>query len=69
MPRGKYKKYPNGGMLDGDSHEDGGILIEAEGDEFIIQKNSVNRSTIAMLEYINEYGDLPMNDARNRSKK
>ena len=63
-----YKKFPNGGLLNGAPHEEGGILIEAEGDEFIIKKNSVNRSTIGMLEYINEHGDLPMSDARNRSK-
>ena len=65
----KYKKYPFGGFLDGNSHEEGGIPIEAEGGEFIIKKDSVNRSTLDMLEYINEHGDLPMNDARNRSKK
>jgi hypothetical protein len=79
MPKGKGtygsklgrppKKYPIGGMLNGDPHEEGGIPIEAEGGEFIIKKDSVNRSTLDMLEYINEHGDLPMNDARNRSKK
>ena len=79
MPQGKgtygskvgrpSKKYPKGGMLNGAPHEEGGILIEADGDEFIIKKNSVNRSTIGMLEYINEHGDLPLSDARNRSKK
>ena len=69
MPQGKYKKYATGGMLNGAPHEDGGIPIEAEGGEFIITRDSVNRSTIDMLEYINEYGNLPMSDARNRSKK
>ena len=68
MPRGKYKKYSTGGMLNGAQHEDGGIPIEAEGGEYIITKDSVNRITIDMLEYINEHGNLPMNDARNRSK-
>ena len=68
MPKGKYKKYPTGGMLNGAPHEDGGIPIEAEGGEFIITRDSVNRSTIDMLEYINEHGNLPMSDARNRSK-
>jgi len=57
-----------GGMLNGAPHEDGGIPIEAEGGEYIITKDSVNRSTIDMLEYINEHGDLPLSDARNRSK-
>ena len=55
MPRGKYKKYSTGGMLNGAQHEDGGIPIEAEGGEYIITKDSVNRSTIDMLEYINEH--------------
>ena len=64
-----YKKYPIGGMLDGASHEGGGIPIEAEGGEFIIKKDSVNRSTIDMLEYVNQHGDLPMSNARNRGKK
>ena len=58
-----------GGMLNGPSHASGGIPIEAEGGEFIIRNSSVNDSTLDMLEYINEHGDLPMSDARNRSKK
>ena len=63
------KKYQQGGYLGGLPHEMGGIPIEAEGGEFIIKRDSVNRSTIDILEYINEHGDLPMSDARNRSKK
>ena len=66
---GGYNQYPNGGPLDGASHEQGGIPIEAEGGEFIIKKDSVNRSTLDMLEYVNKHGDLPMGDARNRRKK
>ena len=58
-----------GGTLIGDSHEAGGIPIEAEGGEFIIKKDSVNRSTLDMLEYINEHGDLPLSDARKRRIK
>ena len=65
----RMKKYAIGGYLNGASHEQGGIPIEAEGGEFIINRDSVNRSTLDMLEYINEHGDLPMSDARNRSKK
>ena len=64
-----YKKYPIGGMLNGDSHEEGGIPIEAEGGEFIIKRDSVNGSTLDMLEYINQHGDVPLSDARNRRKK
>ena len=58
-----------GGTLNGPSHESGGIPIEAEGGEFIIKKDSVNASTLDMLEYVNEHGDLPMSDARNRRNK
>ena len=64
-----YKKYPHGGLLPGDTHDEGGVPIEAEGGEFMIRKDSVNRSTLDMLEYINEHGDLPWSDARNRGKK
>ena len=35
----------------------------------LIEKNAVNRSKIDILEYINEHGDLPLSDARDRSKK
>ena len=65
----KFRKYPIGGYLAGNSHEQGGFPIEAEGGEYIIKKDSVNRSTLDMLEYINQHGALPMSDARNRSKK
>ena len=65
---GGYNEYPEGGTLNGPAHEAGGIPIEAEGGEFIIKKNSVNRSTLDMLEYINKHGDLPMSNAKNRRK-
>ena len=58
-----------GGVLNGPSHESGGIPIEAEGGEFIIKKDSVNRSTLDMLEYVNKHGDLPMSNAKNRRSK
>ena len=57
------------GTLNGPLHEGGGIPIEAEGGEFLIKRNSVNASTLDMLEYINEHGDLPLSDARNRRNK
>ena len=57
-----------GGYLEGNSHEMGGIPIEAEGGEYIIKKDSVNRSTLDMLEYINKHGDIPMSNARKRRK-
>ena len=63
-----FKRFPMGGVLEGNSHAQGGIPIEAEGGEFIIKKDSVNPSTLAMIEFINEHGDLPMTDARDRSE-
>ena len=63
------KEAQQGGVLNGPSHESGGIPIEAEGGEFIIKKDSVNRSTLDMLEYVNKHGDLPMSNAKNRRSK
>tara|TARA_Y100000310_G_scaffold332550_1_gene408366 strand:- start:2643 stop:2903 length:261 start_codon:yes stop_codon:yes gene_type:complete len=65
----EWEKHPYGGFLAGNSHEEGGVPIEAEGGEFIIKKDSVNPSTLYMLEYINEYGGLPVSNAKNRRKK
>jgi hypothetical protein len=62
------KEY-EGGNLIGNSHEQGGIPIEAEGGEYIIKKDSVNRSTLDTLEYINKHGDLPMSNAKDRRNK
>ena len=66
--KGSKRNFVNGGTLHGPSHDNGGIPIEAEGGEFIIKKDSVNGSTLDMLEYINEHGDVPMSDARKRRK-
>ena len=66
---GGYNEYPAGGTLNGPAHESGGIPIEAEGGEFIIKRDSVNGSTLDKLEYINQHGDLPLSDARNRRSK
>jgi len=67
--KGSKKKAKQGGYLEGNSHAEGGIPIEAEGGEYIIKKDSVNKGTLDTLKYINEHGDLPMSDARKRSKK
>ena len=64
-----FESEKQSGVLNGPSHKDGGIPIEAEGGEFIIKNRSVNDSTLDMLEYVNEHGDLPMSDARNRRSK
>ena len=52
MPK-KFKKYPQGGMLEGAPHEEGGIPIEAEGGEFIVKADSVNEGTLPLLEFVN----------------
>jgi len=76
MPKGKGtygrqvgrppKTYPQGGMLEGAPHEEGGIPIEAEGGEFIIKAGSVNEETLPILEQINEVGEFPMSNAMDR---
>ena len=66
--KGSKRNFVNGGTLNGPSHDNGGIPIEAEGGEIIIKRNSVNGSTLDMLEYINKHGDVPLSDARNRRK-
>ena len=67
--KGSKRNFVEGGKLNGPSHEGGGIPIEAEGGEYIIKKDSVNSSTLDMLEYVNRHGDLPMSDARKRRSK
>ena len=65
----KKKKYNKGGKMNGPSHDKGGIPIEVEGGEYVIKKDSVNASTEAYLEYINQHGKLPSSiDARKRRK-
>ena len=67
--KGSKRNFVNGGTLNGPSHDNGGIPIEAEGGEFIIKRDSVNRSTLDMLEYINKHGNVPMSNARKRRSK
>jgi hypothetical protein len=52
-------KFAQGGYLSGKSHEMGGIPIEAEGGEYIINKNAVEKLGVPYLNYLNEEGDLP----------
>ena len=58
-PPKKLKKYQTGGMIEGRSHEEGGELIEVQGDEYVTRDTSVNEETLPVLEYINETGELP----------
>ena len=58
----KWERYAEGGSVDNVP----ALLTEGE---YVITKDSVNRSTIDVLEYINKHGDLPMSDARKRRSK
>ena len=70
MPKKKRKKYVVGGNINGPSHEQGGVPIEVEGGEYVINKKAVNPKTEAVLEYINTHGKLPpVFDARKRGEK
>jgi hypothetical protein len=55
------------GKLKGPSHKKGGILLEAEGGEYIIKKSSVKKLGKATLDKINKEGKLPMK--KNSAKR
>ena len=68
------KKYQKGGKFEGPLHEDGGIPIEVEGDEIVIN-SGVNAAAIkhedellALNENPDEWEIVPKQDARKRSK-
>jgi hypothetical protein len=73
----KKKKYVKGGEIEGKSHKEGGKIIEVEGGEYIIKKDSVNAETEPILEKINKTGKfnyrcggkIPVIDARKRKEK
>jgi hypothetical protein len=52
-----FPKYGHGGMMYGPSHKDGGIDVEVEGGEFMVQKDAVTPQTRPILEAINSSGD------------
>ena len=63
------EKHATGGYLRGPSHAQGGIDLgvlggvrhEAEGGEYIIRKEAVQRLGIGTLDHMNEHGNLPRN--------
>ena len=70
----KRKKYQKGGKFKGPLHEEGGIPIEVEGDEIVIN-STMNGAAIehedtllALNENPDEWEIIPKNDARKRSK-
>jgi|TARA_R100000742_G_C4261088_1_gene78872 hypothetical protein len=80
----KYKKPLSaikGGKMKGPSHKDGGIIIEVEGDEIVINKNKNNaagiheKKLLALNNNPNDYiivkksqYNWPSKDARKRGK-
>jgi hypothetical protein len=70
------KEYQKGGKAKGPSHEKGGKIIEVEGGEYVIKKDSVNAETEPVLEKINKTGKfnyrcggkVPHYDSRKRRK-
>ena len=84
MPRGKGtygsqvgrppKKYQNGGLINGKSHEDGGELIEVEGKEVVVN-DSVNGAAsmheeglLGLNEKPEDYAIVPISNAMDRSE-
>ena len=73
MPK-KIKKYQKGGKFQGATHEEGGIPIEVEGGEIVIN-STVNEAAIkhedellALNKEPDEWEIIPKQDARKRSK-
>ena len=56
---GNRVKKMKPGKLTGPSHKRGGILLEAEGGEYIIKKSSVKKIGKAKLDKINREGKMP----------
>ena len=55
----KRSKKMKAGKLSGPYHKKGGILLEAEGGEYIIKKSSVKKIGKKTLDKINKEGKLP----------
>ncbi len=49
----KFEKKATGGLLTGPSHSQGGILIEAEGDEYITAKDRVKALGRGLFDFLN----------------
>ena len=49
----KFEKKATGGLLNGPSHDQGGILIEAEGDEYITAKDRVKALGRNLFDFLN----------------
>ena len=71
----KKKGYQQGGKMNGPSHEDGGIPIEVEGGEVIINKTKNNaagkheKDLLALNKNPDDYTIIKTTDARSRRRK
>ena len=58
----KWPKYAKGGQVD----DVPAMLTEGE---FVVTKEASQKIGYDNLEYMNKYGEIPVQDARERSKK
>jgi len=65
---GNRVKKMKPGKLTGPSHKKGGILLEAEGGEYIIKKSSVKKIGKAKLDKINKEGNIMAGTDRSNTK-
>tara|TARA_R100000664_G_C2718125_1_gene112490 strand:+ start:180 stop:485 length:306 start_codon:yes stop_codon:yes gene_type:complete len=63
---GNSIKKIKSGKLKGPSHKKGGVLIEAEGGEYIIKKSSAKKIGKKALDKINREGKLPMRKPKKK---
>ena len=72
---GHTKKYEKGGLMKGPSHKHGGIPIEVEGGEIVINKTENNaagkheKDLLALNKNPNDFEIIRKTDARKRSTR
>ena len=73
-PPTKKQKYQKGGLIEGRSHEEGGKIIEVEGNEIVVN-DSINGAAgmhgeelLALNENPEDYAIIPTSDAMFRSE-
>ena len=64
----KNQKFAEGGPINGESHSRGGVNLEAEGGEYIINKRSTGKYR-DLIEAINQDDQVRIMDAMSRDKK
>lgn len=64
----KSQKFAKGGMINGEPHSRGGVNIEAEGGEYVINKRSTSKYK-DLVEAINRDDQIRIIDAMSRDRK